>query len=79
MGVGTILESRRCLLLASGPAKAEIIAKAVEGPITAMSPASMLQIHASVKVCLDEPAASQLKRGDYYRWVYENKPDWQRV
>ena len=43
MGVGTILEARRCLLLATGEAKAEIIARAVEGPITSMVTASALQ------------------------------------
>jgi len=39
----------------------------------------VLQLHPTVKVCLDEPAASRLKRADYYRWVYANKPDWQQV
>jgi glucosamine-6-phosphate deaminase len=50
---------------------------AVEGPVTSNNPASVLQLHPSVKVCLDEPAASQLERTDYYRWVYANKPAWQ--
>jgi glucosamine-6-phosphate deaminase len=78
MGVGTVMDARQCLLLAFGSQKARAIAEATEGPITAMSPASMLQMHPTVKVCLDEAAASQLKRADYYRWVYENKPQWQR-
>ncbi|MFO1487051.1 MAG: glucosamine-6-phosphate deaminase [Verrucomicrobiota bacterium] len=78
MGVGTVLEARQCLLLAFGASKARAVADAVEGPISAMSPASMLQMHPSVKVCLDEPAASQLKRADYYRWAFEHKPQWQR-
>lgn len=79
MGVGTILESRLALVVASGKAKAEIVARAVEGPITAMVPASALQLHPRCSVILDEDAASSLTRGDYYRWIYEHKPDWQRA
>ncbi|MCX7915339.1 MAG: glucosamine-6-phosphate deaminase [Verrucomicrobiae bacterium] len=78
MGIGTIMEARQILLLAFGKHKARAIAEAVEGPITAMNPASVLQLHPVVKVCLDEAAASELKRADYYRWVYDHKPDWQR-
>lgn len=79
MGVGTILESRRCLLLAFGKKKAEAVAKMVEGPVTANVPASVLQMHPDTAVILDEAAASKLKRADYYRWVYDNKPEWQKV
>jgi glucosamine-6-phosphate deaminase len=79
MGVGTIMDSRRCLLLATGEAKAEVIARMAEGAITADVPASALQMHPSCTVVMDEPAAAQLKRHEYYRWVYENKPPWQRV
>ena len=79
MGIGTIMEARQCLLLAFGDKKARAIAAAAEGPITAINPASVLQLHPTAKVCLDEPAASRLKRADYYRWVYANKPDWQQV
>jgi glucosamine-6-phosphate deaminase len=79
MGIGTILESRQCLLLALGAKKARAIAAAVEGPVTSINPASALQLHPVVKVCLDEPAATRLKRADYYRWVYANKPDWQKL
>jgi glucosamine-6-phosphate deaminase len=77
MGIGTVMEARQCLLLALGENKAQAIADAVEGPITANNPASALQMHPTVKVCLDDAAASRLKRADYYRWVYENKPEWQ--
>ncbi|MDP3849177.1 MAG: glucosamine-6-phosphate deaminase [Luteolibacter sp.] len=77
MGIGTIMEARQNLLLAFGPNKARAIAEAVEGPITSINPASILQMHPVVKVCLDEPAASDLQRADYYRWVYAHKPDWQ--
>jgi glucosamine-6-phosphate deaminase len=78
MGIGTILEARECLVLAFGAKKARAITGAVEGPVTAMNPASALQMHPVVKVCLDAPAASRLKKADYYRWVYDHKPDWQR-
>ncbi|MEM0898081.1 MAG: glucosamine-6-phosphate deaminase [Verrucomicrobiota bacterium] len=78
MGVGTIMECERLLLFAFGEGKAEIIAKAVEGPVTAMVPASALQLHRDVKIILDEPAASALKLRDYYKEVFEFKPDWQR-
>jgi glucosamine-6-phosphate deaminase len=73
MGVGTIMEARKLLMLASGPDKAEIVRQFVEGPITAEVPASMLQLHRSAVVVLDEASAGSLKRRDYYRWVYENK------
>jgi glucosamine-6-phosphate deaminase len=79
MGIGTIMEARRCLLLAFGRKKARAIAEAVEGPVTAMNPASALQLHPSVTVCLDEEAASRLKMKNYYRQVYASKPDWQKV
>lgn len=77
MGLGTILEARQCLLLAFGSKKARAVAAAVEGPIASLSPASVLQLHPSVKVCLDDAAAGKLKRSDYYRRVYDNKPEWQ--
>jgi glucosamine-6-phosphate deaminase len=78
MGLGTIMESRTCLLLAFGKAKARPIAQTIEGPITAMVPASILQLHQRAIVLLDEEAASELKKTDYYRWVYDHKPDWQK-
>jgi glucosamine-6-phosphate deaminase len=77
MGVGTIMEAREIHLLAFGDKKADAIADAVEGPITANVPASVLQMHPTVRLFADEPAASKLARRDYYRWVYDNKPAWQ--
>ena len=79
MGIGTILESRHCVLLAFGAKKARAIAEAVEGPITSMNPASALQLHPKVTIFLDEAAATELKMQEYYRWVYAQKPDWQKV
>ncbi len=77
MGIGTIMEARQNLLLAFGSGKAQAIAEAVEGPVTSINPASALQMHPVVKVCLDDQAASRLQRADYFRWVYDNKPAWQ--
>lgn len=79
MGVGTIMECRKLLLFAFGESKAEIIARAVEGPITSMVPASALQLHQNVKILVDEAAASKLVQLDYYMEVFSNKPDWQRA
>jgi glucosamine-6-phosphate deaminase len=75
MGVGTILEARTLLLLATGENKAGAVAQMVEGPVTAMITASALQLHPSATVLLDEPAASGLKMRDYYDWVIKKKPD----
>lgn len=78
MGIGTILEARSISLLAFGASKAAAIAAMVEGPITAMVPASILQTHPVVKVFLDEAAASGLSKIDYYRNVFSQKPSWQQ-
>ncbi len=79
MGIGTIMEARQNLLLAFGENKADAVAGMVEGPITAINPASILQLHPVAKVCLDETAATKLQRAEYYRWVYDNKPAWQVI
>ena len=79
MGVGTIMASREVLLLAFGANKADAVAAAVEGPISAMNPASVLQMHPVAKCITDEPAAEKLVRRDYYRWVFAHKPDWQKI
>lgn len=76
MGVGTILDCRRCLLLATGSSKAAILAKAVEGPITAMVTASALQLHPRCQVVVDEAAAAALSGQEYYRWIFANEPEW---
>ncbi len=76
MGVGTILDSARCVLLATGSNKAGILARAVEGPITSMISASALQLHPRCTVIVDETAASELQGKDYYRFVFRNEPEW---
>lgn len=77
MGVGTILEARRCLLLATGADKAEIVARAIEGPVTSMISATALQFHPHCTVVLDEAAARRLQEAEYYRWAFKNEPQWQ--
>jgi glucosamine-6-phosphate deaminase len=77
MGVGTILECRRCILLATGESKAKVIAQAVEGPITSMISATALQLHPRATVIVDEAAASRLLEKDYYRWIFANEPEWE--
>ncbi|HWD94695.1 MAG TPA: glucosamine-6-phosphate deaminase [Verrucomicrobiae bacterium] len=77
MGVGTILESRRCILLALGKDKADVIAKAVEGPVTSMITATALPLHPRCAIVLDEAAAGQLTQKDYYRWIFAHEPEWQ--
>jgi glucosamine-6-phosphate deaminase len=76
-GLGTILRARHLLLIATGVGKAEAVAAAVEGPLTASCPASALQLHPHATVLVDPAAASLLERADHYREVYLSKPDWQ--
>lgn len=76
MGVGTILDAREIILLATGPRKAAIMAKAVEGPVTSMVSASALQLHPACKVIVDEAAGADLEAKDYYRWIFDNEPEW---
>lgn len=69
MGIGTILEARQILLLGTGAAKREAVARAVEGPVTASVTASALQLHPQVTVLLDREAAAGLRHLDYYEQV----------
>lgn len=72
MGIGTIMECRACMLLAFGGSKSSIVAKAVEGPISAMIPASILQMHPCVQVLLDQGAATDLEMKEYYEHQVQN-------
>ena len=76
-GIGTILEARHLVLLATGAGKAEAVAATVEGPLAALVPASALQLHPHATVVADEAAAAQLKHADYFRATYAAKPAWQ--
>ncbi|HLA84436.1 MAG TPA: glucosamine-6-phosphate deaminase [Thermoguttaceae bacterium] len=75
MGVGTILEARKLLLLANGSSKAAAIAAAVEGPVTSMITASALQLHRDAMAILDREASGQLKMLQYYEWIQAKMPD----
>lgn len=71
MGIGTILDTRRVILLATGKAKAKAVARAIEGPVTSSVSASALQLHADVTFILDEEAASELTQRAYYQHVLQ--------
>jgi glucosamine-6-phosphate deaminase len=78
-GIGTILEARHVVLLATGEGKAEAVAQTVEGPVAAVVPASALQLHAHATVVVDEAAASELKLAPYFRATFAAKPGWQHL
>jgi len=78
-GLGTILRARHLLLVATGAGKADAVAAAVDGPVSASCPASVLQLHPHATVLLDPDAAAGLARLDYYREVYAGKPAWQGI
>jgi glucosamine-6-phosphate deaminase len=61
MGIGTILTAKHVVLLATGAAKARIVARALTGPVTTQLPASLLQVHPDVVVVLDDDAAARLQ------------------
>ncbi len=71
MGIGTILDARKVLLLATGASKSAAVAKSIEGPITSAVSASALQLHPDVTFLIDDAAASQLAQRDYYHRVLE--------
>ncbi len=77
MGVGTILEAKRIVTLVLGSSKADILAKSVEGPVTSMVSATALQLHQKCVVIADEAAAAKLQGRDYYKWIFENEPEWE--
>ena len=62
MGIGTILEARKLILLANKESKADAVAACVEGPVTAMCPSSALQLHPDAYVIVDKAAAGKLQR-----------------
>jgi glucosamine-6-phosphate deaminase len=78
MGIGTILDARRCLLLAFGPPKARAVEQMIEGPLSAICPASALQLHPRATVIVDEASAAGLHYTDHYRWIDGHKFEWQK-
>ncbi len=74
MGIGTILESKKVVLLATGENKADAISNMIEGPLAANCPASALQMHRDAVIVIDEAAASKLKDIDFYKHIeFENQ------
>ena len=78
-GLGTIMAARHVILVATGRTKAEAVHQLVEGPVSAMWPATILQHHRHVTVLLDGSAARRLQLADYYRETYLAKPAWQGI
>lgn len=70
MGIANILEARHCVLLATGEAKADAVARMIEGPLGADCPASALQLHPRASVIVDRKAASRLRMIDYYLEIH---------
>lgn len=64
MGMKTIMQSKKIVLLASGKNKADAIQKTIEGKITSDLPASLLQIHKDVVIIVDKEAGQKLSRRD---------------
>jgi len=77
-GLGTILRARHLVLLAFGAAKADAVASALEGPVSASTPGSVVQLHPTVTVIVDEAAGAKLVNADYYRYAWQNRLDWER-
>jgi glucosamine-6-phosphate deaminase len=78
-GLATIMAARHVILVATGASKAQAVHHLVEGAVSAMWPATILQHHPHVTVLLDEAAARRLQLADYYRETYRSKPEWQGI
>ncbi|MFV0426739.1 MAG: glucosamine-6-phosphate deaminase [Beutenbergiaceae bacterium] len=76
-GLATIMQAKHLLLVAKGRSKREAVHQLVEGPVSAMWPATILQHHPKVTVLIDSAAGSRLALSDYYRETYAGKPGWQ--
>ncbi len=76
-GLGTVMEARHLVLIATGEGKAAAVRELVEGAVSASWPATIMQHHPHATVLLDDAAASRLERADYYREAYAAKPQWQ--
>ena len=75
MGIATILDSRRTILLATGEHKSSAVRDAIEGPLSALCQASALQMHERATFILDKAAASRLENQAYFNWTHhENLP-----
>jgi glucosamine-6-phosphate deaminase len=78
-GLATIMAARHLVLLATGRGKAQAVHQLVEGPVSALWPATVLQLHPHVTVLVDDAAAGRLQLADHYRETYAHKPAWQHL
>jgi glucosamine-6-phosphate deaminase len=78
-GLATIMEARHVILVALGRSKAEAVHHLVEGAVSSLWPATILQHHPHVTALLDDAAAHRLQLVDYYRETYRSKPEWQGI
>lgn len=78
-GLGTIMDARHLVLVATGSNKAEAVHHLAEGAVSAMWPATVMQHHPHATVLIDDAAARRLQLADYYRETYLSKPDWQGI
>ncbi|GMA26622.1 glucosamine-6-phosphate deaminase [Luteimicrobium album] len=76
-GLATIMSARHLVLLATGKGKAEAVHQLTEGAVSALWPATIMQLHPHATVLVDDAAASRLQLAGYYRQTFESKPDWQ--
>lgn len=75
MGIATILDAREIVLLATGQAKARAARAMIEGPLAAMCPASVLQLHPKATIILDAAAAQDLALRDVFEGIDTTGPD----
>jgi glucosamine-6-phosphate deaminase len=78
-GLATIMAARHVVLVATGRSKAEAVHQLVEGAVSALWPATILQHHPHVTALLDDASARRLQLIDYYRETQRSKPEWQDI
>ena len=78
-GLATVMEARHVILVATGSRKAEAVHHLVDGPVSALWPATILQHHPHATALLDDAAGHRLQLAGYYRETYRSKPDWQGI
>ncbi|HWK92576.1 MAG TPA: glucosamine-6-phosphate deaminase [Luteimicrobium sp.] len=76
-GLATIMSARHLVLLATGKGKAEAVHQLTEGAVSALWPATIMQLHPHATVLVDDAAASRLQLAGYYRQTFASKPGWQ--
>ena len=73
MGIGTIMDAKQILLIATGKDKAEALRHTIEGPVSAHCPASILQMHAKATLVIDRAAAQELQEGAFYQHIEQER------